>query len=216
MKNWRSVLVSPSIYSSFETPSVIHVQDLEVLEATSHDIPKGNSNMAIKSELTGFFAPREFHVTDGSLHWVRVGQKQQTGRLRSTELVTATTCKLQSVKAVEVHGHKEKTYRFQLLLELKVQTPITTITMGMKDEETLLKWLAIMRELVATAPAAEMANVFVSNTIEKEEHVGGEEEDEMNDIVNVRSTGLDGAKNGLQGNASPSLHNPESCVCYLM
>ena len=204
MKNWRSVLVSPSIYSSFETTSTIHVQDLEVLEAANHELVKGDSNMAIKSELTGFFAPREFHVTDGMLHWVRVGQKQQTGRLRRTELCTPTTCKLQSVKAIEVHETKEAVYRFQLLLELKAQTPITTITMGMKDEETLVKWLAIFRELVATAPAAEKEGVFVSSEIEKEMPLPpSDEEDDMGDLVsNVRTTGLEGAKNGLQGESA--------------
>ena len=197
MKNWRSVLVSPSIYSSFESTSAIHVQDLELLEATHHDHPKANSNMAIKSELTGFFAPREFHITDGSLHWLRVGQKQQTGRLRRTELVTATSCKLQSVRAVEVSKPRE-VYKYQLLLELKAQTPITTITMGMKDKATLLKWLAIVRELVATAPAGESAGVHVSDDVEKEVATAGDEDDE--DLVNnVRSTGLEGAKNGLQG-----------------
>lgn len=197
MKNWRSVLVSPSIYSSFESTSAIHVQDLELLEATHHDQPKANSNMAIKSELTGFFAPREFHITDGSLHWVRVGQKQQTGRLRRTELVTATSCKLQSVRAVEVSKPRE-VYKYQLLLELKAQTPITTITMGMKDKATLIKWLAIVRELVATAPAGESAGVHVSDDVEKEVAAPGDDDDE--DLVNnVRSTGLEGAKNGLQG-----------------
>jgi hypothetical protein len=112
------------------------------------------------------------------------------------------------VRAIEVHETKESVYRFQLLLDLKSATPSTTITMGMKDEETLLKWLAIFRELVANSPPAEKEGVFVSSEIEKEIPQTGDEEDDMGDLVsNVRTTGLEGAKNGLQG---------ASVWCYLL
>lgn len=129
MKNWRSVLVSPSIYNFGGSSPTITVHDVEVIESSSLETLR-ETNLAIKSDLTSQFAQREFTLIKGNLQWVRVGQKSHTSRPRSLELVTTTSCNLKSVKAVEVPKQMNIAYRYQLILEVNDQT----ITMGMRYE----------------------------------------------------------------------------------
>ena len=207
MKNWRSVLVSPTIYSSAETASTIPVQDVEIIESSTIGLTKDINNMAIKSDLTGHFAPREFSITNGELHWSRIGQKMQTTRARGLELANSQGCNLKSVRAVEYSIiNRNLTHRFQLLLETEVQT----VTIGMKDDISLLRWLDCIKEVVSQAPPLSTNGMYISTQIEKE--VTNENEDYDDDIIagmnstGMASTGLqstgtgsDGVGNGFQG-----------------
>ena len=205
MKNWRSVLVSPAIYASFESTSSIIVGDLEVLDAEK-EMPTMTgewANMAIKSELTGHFAPREFSIKNGQIQWMRVRSKQHACRLKKLELCTPTECLLTSARAVEVpHTQKNSVYSYLLILTTRKQSA----TIGMKDEATLLQWLALIRESVAEAPVDSDNCVYISDAVERSEEAvpteeGGEEEDEDElDLVNtMRATEVNGVSNGLQG-----------------
>lgn len=194
MKNWRSVLVSPSIYSSAETSATIPVQDVEIIESNSVALTKEVTNMAIKSDLTGHFAPREFSVVGGSLHWVRIGQKMQATRQRGLELANLYGCNLKSVRAIELPAQKSLSHRFQLILE----TEARTVTIGMKDEISLIRWLDCIREIIGQAPPSTTEGVYISTTIEKELSVASEDDDDEL-LSEMKATGLDGVSNGLQG-----------------
>ena len=197
MKNWRSVLVSPSIYSSSETSGTIPIHDVEIIESNSVALTKEITNMAIKSDLTGHFAPREFSVVNGSLHWVRIGQKMQPSRQRGIEIANLYGCNLKSVRAVEFPAQKSLSHRFQLILEAQSKT----VTIGLKDETSLVRWLDCIREIVAQAPEASKEGLYLSSTIEKE--VSSSSEDEDDELVSgMKATGIDGTGNGLQGQSS--------------
>jgi hypothetical protein len=196
MKNWRSVLVSPSIYSSAETSSTIPVMDLETIDTKATTSSGDVSNMAIKSALNGRFAPRNFSLAGGSLWWsrsagMRIGQSPQVSARRSMELANSFECKLLSAKAVEILGELRHPYKFQLQL----QTEDQTVTIGMKDESSLLRWLGAVSDMVATAPAKSIQNVYISNGIERVD--GSDEDDEL--AASMGAMGLSGAQNGLQG-----------------
>ena len=209
MKSWRSILASPSIYTAFETASV-PVSNLEVIdvETTLPQISGEWSNMAIKSELTGYFAPREFTVVRGHVHWMRVGQKQQMSRKKSIELAGATRCYLKSARAVEVPETGRNAYKYQLILTVKDRI----ITIGMKDEAAILRWLDLIREAITIAPVEDISGVYVSTAVEQDEikrktgessPTTGErmedEEEETDLVTHIRATELEGATNGLQG-----------------
>ena len=209
MKSWRSILASPSLYTAFETTSV-PVKDLEVIDAeTSLPQMSGDwANMAIKSELTGHFAPREFTVVRGHVHWMRVGQKQQLSRKKSLELATPTHCFLESARAVEVPETERNAYKFQLIL--KVKEHLTTI--GMKDEAAIMRWLDLIKEAIAISPEEERVTTYISEAVERDEAMNevGEsspsdgdklefEEEEIDLVTHTRATEVEGAKNGLQG-----------------
>ena len=142
MKNWRSVLVSPSIYSSAATKETIPVLDLETIDTKAMSTSTGggndaSNNMAIKSGLNGQFAPRNFTIAGGSLNWGRTGQNRpnqtQTPQIarRSMEIANSFGCKLKSARAIEITGAELRhPYRFQLLLQSDEQN----ITLGMRDE----------------------------------------------------------------------------------
>ena len=140
MKNWRSVLVSPSIYSSADKKETIPVMDLETIDTKAMTTSTGNhdmSTMAIKSGLNGQFAPRNFTIAGGSLTWGRTGQNRpnqtQTPQIarRSLEIANSFGCKLKSARAIEITGTELRhPYRFQLLLQSDEQS----ITLGMRDE----------------------------------------------------------------------------------
>ena len=197
MKNWRSILVSPTIHGSSSDTTTIPVHDLEIIESNTANLTKEVTNMAIKSDLTGHFAPREFTLTPGFLHWTRVGQRVVTGsRQRGLELCNAFGCNLKSVRAIELpSSHRNSNYKFQLILTAEEQV----VTVGFKDETSMLRWLEGIRDVIKNAPVKTDAEIYISTTTERD-FVSGDEEEEIHDLMgNMRSTNLDGNRNGIQG-----------------
>ena len=201
MKNWRSILVSPTIYSNTNDATSIPVQDLEIIESNTANLTKEVTNMAIKSDLTGHFAPRDFTLNLGFLTWTRVGQKMQNGnRHRGMELYNAFGCNLTSVRAIELPAqHRHSNYKFQLILTTEEQV----VTIGFKDETSMLRWLEAIKDVIKNAPVKNSDEVYMSVATEREYVNSGDEEEDMQDLVgNMRSTNLDGNRNGVQGEFS--------------
>jgi PH domain len=197
MKNWRSILVSPTIFSNAADATTIPVHDLEIIESNTANLTKEITNMAIKSDLTGHFAPRDFNLNSGFLHWTRVGQKMQTAnRQRGMELCNSYGCMLKSVRAIELPAqHRHSNYKFQLILSTDAQT----VTIGFKDEISMLRWLEALRDVVKNAPS-KGDEIYISATTEKEYTPAADDDDDLQDLVgNMRSTNLDGNRNGIQG-----------------
>ena len=147
MNAWRSMLVSPSGAGS-SASSEIKIHPVEVI-TVSEAVESISDHLAAKSALTGRFAQRDFTLADGVLRWKRPqlkGSAHNSQNSRSLFLSSSTVCSLVSVRAIELPPTVEDRYRFQLHLNTTDQA----VVMGMDEEALLLRWLAKVRELVAS------------------------------------------------------------------
>jgi hypothetical protein len=121
---------------------------------------------------------------------------QTANRQRGMELCNSYGCMLKSVRAIELPAqHRHSNYKFQLILSTDAQT----VTIGFKDEISMLRWLEALRDVVKNAPS-KGDEIYISATTEKEYTPAADDDDDLQDLVgNMRSTNLDGNRNGIQG-----------------
>lgn len=144
---------------TYTTPEIIE-SDVDMLNK--------DFNLAILNTLTGQYAPREFTLIDGCIHWVKLTtNKQFYQSKKSLELISIenSECFLRTVRAVEVPASFSQimVYRFHLILE----TGDRIVTIGMRDELSLINWLGDIKKVLQFLPTKITAKVVMSNQIER-------------------------------------------------
>lgn len=154
MNLWRYALSLPLTLSD-GTEISIAVLPEETVEHVDTNPVQAMNRLAIKDEVTGFFAPRVFSIVKGSLTWKRLlegarssSQSSALVRTRSLFIANASRCDLTSLRLIKDPKKEVSGYEYQLVIE----TIQRSVTMGMNDAKTLSQWAATLSDLALVAP----------------------------------------------------------------
>lgn len=175
MSAWRSVLQSKDVED--DGPRNIDWLPLEVIEEDILPLenvdPQAPTNlMGIKNDLTGLFAPREFSISNGTLSWTRIGQKNGNKKsknrtaARSFFIANSSNCALESVRLLEDMNDEIQFFGgYKYLLVLTTKT--SSLTIGMTEEPLMRKWFSAVKDAVNLAPLSTRENIDFPITFDK-------------------------------------------------
>jgi len=165
-KSWRSILASPTLIEG-ETEIAISVLALNTIQDSGTTISVGASDLSVKSSLTGKFSKRNFGLSGGTLTWSRP-KKSAKAAIKESKLFLAnsSSCNVKSAVAFEDIFEKNLSGN---IYQLEIQASNgSSVTIGAKDQNTILEWLHAITEVVNVAPEETRSDVKLSTNIEKD------------------------------------------------